>query len=151
MNEVMQKHDLNPEQWARLTRERCPPGTHASTITRALSDDYRFVTKPQTLRVLAESVGEQPPVIGANMQSAGDTIPLPTPEALRAIVRTHYEQVRGRKAGEELVTDLARRLHGTLSHLLVDPDAARVPEAAHTAALLLEPQSAAPEPPEDDE
>lgn len=140
MRDAMERHGLNAAQWAKKACELShanglPCTLTGPTITKAMKESYPFVTKATTLSQLAAVIGEDPPGQSKRIETA-DLIPLPTREALEAMLREHYSTtMRGKRASDDLVSDLAQRMHDTLVSLREDPDAARVPEAARSAAL----------------
>lgn len=142
MRDVMARHHLNAAQWAKKAVEVSQAKGEACTltgptITRAMKEEYPFVTKATTLGQLAAAVGEQPPVAADDDQSA--LIPIPTVEALEAMLGQHYSSAaKGARASIEMLSDLARRMHDSLVSLRDDPAAARVPEAARSAALHID-------------
>jgi hypothetical protein len=138
MRDVMNRRRISAARWAELARERDPSCTlHGPTITRAMKDSYPFVTKATTIAMLAAAVGESPPDVGGDT-GEGETIPLPSPDSLRAMIDAHLRAVSGGAApSTDLLEDLSRRVHESLSSLQGDPDAARVPEAARSAALQI--------------
>lgn len=138
MADVMERHGLHAKQWAELARAAAAAAgqscqINGTTITRAMKDDFQYVTKATTLAQLAAAVGELPPT---ESDPVGDqAIPVPTKEALRVMIETHYRDTTGRSASDQMLDDLSARLHDSLASLQEDPDAARVPEAARTTAI----------------
>lgn len=57
MKRAMREHDTNPAAWARMA------GVAASTIQRAIKDDYQFVTSTRTLERMAKALGVTPPPV----------------------------------------------------------------------------------------
>jgi hypothetical protein len=57
MKRVMKEKDLSPAAWARIS------GVAASTVQKAIKEDYQFVTSTRTLTRLASAVGATPPAV----------------------------------------------------------------------------------------
>lgn len=141
MADVMDRYGLTAKAWAERACEVAaakgmPAQINGTTITRAMKDDYKYVTKATTLELLAAAVGETAPET-AEEPKLDRPIPVPTVEVLRAMIATHYRDLVGTAPSEEMVSDLSARMHDSLASLQDDPDAARVPEAARSAALQI--------------
>ncbi len=141
MKGVMARHNLNAAEWARRAKSVAEAAGQSCTltgptITKAMKEEYPFVTKAVTLEQLAAAVGETPPTDTApdDMVSA---IPLPTVDALEAMIRTYLESIGPGRPTATLTADLAGRMHESLASLQGDPAAARIPEAARSAALQI--------------
>lgn len=60
LSEVMRRHDLTSYAWEKRS------GVAATTINRALKDNYEFVTSSRTIEKLANSIGEPIPNFSPN-------------------------------------------------------------------------------------
>lgn len=57
LKRTMQERDITPAAWARMS------GVAASTIQKAIKEDYQFVTSTRTLSKLAHALGVTPPAV----------------------------------------------------------------------------------------
>lgn len=151
MKSVLEERGWNPRDWVRAG-EDMGLRFHPTTITRVMKEDYEGVTSLPVLGRLAKAAGVAPPDFTGSNASAELVIPLPTKASLLAMVITHFEGVaRSKPVSRELLEDVVKRMHASLASLQDDPDAARVPQAARSAALQIGKRFGLQEPPEDDE
>lgn len=63
MRQILKDHpEMSPASWAKKAE------VAATTIQRAIKDDYPFVTSSRTLAKLAEAVGQAPPQVGSTKE-----------------------------------------------------------------------------------
>lgn len=85
----------------------------ATTLTRALKDDYQSVTSVKTLHDLARAAGERSILDFLAEQESGSTVPVPSEEALAGLLSAVLPLAsRGRTTAQSLRVVAAALQHG---------------------------------------
>jgi DNA-binding phage protein len=116
MADVIERRGIAARAWSEKA------GLGKDTVSRAMREDYEYVTTTTTLAKLAEAIGERPPGLAAA---------IPSVESLTAILKVVQQNVLGEaRADPELTRALAEALRDTLLHLADEPEAAGDPKVA---------------------
>lgn len=114
MKEMIDKHGISGRAWA------TGAGFGNDTVTRAIRDDYKYVTKATTVAGLADFLKEKPP---------GDAGAIPSAEALASILDHLVGSIPGAKrVPDDVLSEYAAALRDTLLHLVDAPEDANEPQ-----------------------
>jgi hypothetical protein len=116
MREVMTRRDISARQWAETAK------LGKDTVSRAVRDDYEFVTSNSTLAKLAEAVGESAP---------GPAAGIPKASVLASILSQMTKALLGTEQDDATTLALAEALRDTLLHLADEPSDADDPKVVN--------------------